>query len=354
MRRVDLQVKLLLDSGAFGAWKRGISIGINEYVSFIKRNKDLIHSYVNMDVIPGEKGKQTKSSEALEHSAQLSYNNLQRIKDKGLHPIPVFHQGESFKWLERLIDNREPYIGISPWHRITTYMFPWLDHCFELIAKYQDKKQPIKTHGFGVASPNLLLRYPWTTTDSTNWDLHGAYGHCYIPSLGGKEPDFTQPTSIHFSPRHAPSTPGIVYSTLEIDGTIRQVINKYIKDSLGFSIESTCNSYLIRKELSILYSQGLQKHIRKSRGTDQFDIIFATVVDQAKGSILTKHNANFRLLSYFNLRDTKQDRFEEYMSSGMLNGVARHNTARNWRSKVYTNRRTKYLIDHLEKNSCAE
>jgi hypothetical protein len=35
------------------------------------------------------------------------------MKDAGLKPLPVFHHGEHFSWLERMLADGESYIGIS-------------------------------------------------------------------------------------------------------------------------------------------------------------------------------------------------------------------------------------------------
>jgi hypothetical protein len=346
------KLKIMLDSGAFGAWKRDDPISVDEYVTFIKRNQELIHSYVNMDVIPGSKGRLIRTPESVEHSARKSYENLQRIKDKGLSPIPVFHQGERFEWLERLIDDHESYIGISPYLRSTPKEFHrWMDRCFGIIAKRQDKKQPIKTHGFGVTSVDALVRYPWTTADSVAWALKGGYGIILLPAFNGKDLDFFHTTTIHVSTRGSKKL--LSYGTLRMDGKVRERIDEYIHTTLGVASDNACNLYQVRYELNILYMQGLQTQIRKLRQTNKFDIIFATAVDIIRGTILTKHNANFRLLSYFNLRSKKkEDNFAEYVHLGVLNKPLKHKS--NWGNKGYLTRRTKYFLTHLEELSCSE
>jgi hypothetical protein len=347
-------ITLLLDSGAFSAWRRDISISIDEYVEFIKRNKELIFAYVNMDVIPGSKGKLIRTHESVERSARLSYENLQRIKDKGLNPIPVFHQGENFDWLERLIDDKESYIGISPYLRShPNELHRWLDRCFGILAKRQGKK-PIKTHGFGATGPNLLLRYPWTTVDSTSWALKGGFGQVYIPALGNKEPDFSRPTSVRFSPRITTAS-GISYGMLGLDAGLRHSLNKYVRDQLDLPIESVCNTPHTRQDLNIIYYQGLQKHVRETRKTDDFNVVFATMIKTNPQNIsLTRRGANFRLLSYFELRETKQERFEKYMTSGLVQCKMRRSVY-DWNNESYVIRRYHDFVEHMKEiELCAE
>jgi len=90
----------MLDSGAYSAWNRDETIDIDEYIAFIKKHRKLVDTYVNLDVIPGKYGR-PRTQQEVEASAKLSYENLQYMKSKGLSPIPVFHQGERFHWLER-------------------------------------------------------------------------------------------------------------------------------------------------------------------------------------------------------------------------------------------------------------
>src|SRR5690554_1780501 len=109
-----IRVKLMLDSGAFSAWKMNQPIDLRDYIDFLKQTDGLLESYVALDVIPGQGGRMVRTYEAVEASAKASYRNLEIMRDAGLRPIPVFHQGEDFKWLNRLVEDGEEYIGISP------------------------------------------------------------------------------------------------------------------------------------------------------------------------------------------------------------------------------------------------
>src|SRR5580692_1929900 len=87
------KISLMLDSGAFSAWKRGISINLAEYIAYIKKHEHLLASYVCLDQIPGKPGVKRTQAEVDDAAAQ-SYKNQQTMKKAGLTPIPVFHQGE--------------------------------------------------------------------------------------------------------------------------------------------------------------------------------------------------------------------------------------------------------------------
>lgn len=175
---------MLLDSGAFSAWNAGAQIDLDDYIRFIRENIDYVSAYVNLDVIPGEPGRIPTPTE-VEESAQQGWNNMLYMEGVGLSPVPVFHQGEQFKWLERMIEHGCEYIGISPANdRSTQQKQLWLDRVFNLVCD-DDGYARVKTHAFGVTSPHLISRYPWHTVDSTTWLAAGSrFGLVRTPSFG--------------------------------------------------------------------------------------------------------------------------------------------------------------------------
>ena len=105
-------IRLFLDSGAYTAWTKGQTIDVHEYIKFVHEVEPCIATYANVDVIPGGSDRVRTTADA-EASARRSYRNLQIMKDAGLKPLPVFHQGEHFRWLETMLVDGEDYIGVS-------------------------------------------------------------------------------------------------------------------------------------------------------------------------------------------------------------------------------------------------
>lgn len=177
-----MKTKVVLDSGAFSAWTRGVTVDIDAYAAFIKEHIEYVDHYVNLDVIPGEFGR-VPSPEEVEASASKSWDNLTFLEELSLRPMPVFHQGEQFKWLKRMIDHGCSYVGISPANdRTTDQKREWLDQVYDLICD-EEGWPVVKTHGFGVTSIPLLFRYPWFSADSTSWKMFGIYGHILVPQI---------------------------------------------------------------------------------------------------------------------------------------------------------------------------
>jgi hypothetical protein len=177
-----MRIDLLLDSGAFGAWRRGETIDPDKYIDYVKKNKQYIFAHVSLDTIPGGSG---KSQQALlkeyDNCARKSYENHLYLKKAGLEPIPIFHQGESFTWLERYLNDKEPYIGISPYLRSSkAAVRRWLEKCF-LYVTNKDGLPIVKTHGFGMTTAEFLFSFPWYSVDSTRWSLSSGYGLLPVP-----------------------------------------------------------------------------------------------------------------------------------------------------------------------------
>ncbi len=152
--------KIMLDSGAFTASTKGITIDIDTYVNFYKIHERSIITVVNLDVIP------TEFSEAeIELSAEKGWENFQYIKSKGVPVIHVFHQGENRKWLTKLMDNSE-YFGVSPNDKFSgKEKHKWLTEVFSYICDSSGIALR-KTHGFGVAGKSFL-NFPFYSVDSS-------------------------------------------------------------------------------------------------------------------------------------------------------------------------------------------
>jgi hypothetical protein len=176
------QFCFFLDSGAYSAWTRGAQIDIDEYIAFIRCNIEHIEVYASLDVIPGRPGR--ASTEAQRHQAaeQSWANYLYMVRD-GLDPIPVFHYGEDFKYLERMLAFGCTYIGIGGLVSVTgPNRMSWLDRVFARLTDAGGHPL-VRTHGFGMTSIPLIFRYPWFSVDSTTWIQVTANGAVYLPAM---------------------------------------------------------------------------------------------------------------------------------------------------------------------------
>lgn len=184
---------LIMDSGAFSAWNNGAVICLDDYIAYCRQYLSGIDYVVNLDVIPAKPGQKKISQKEIERSASAGWRNAQRMLRSGIPVeklIPVFHQNENFKWLERMV--REfPYIGLSPANdRTTAEKMVWLDQCMPFVTDSQGFPI-VKFHGFAVTSHALMLRYPWFSVDSASWCQQAGRGVVWVPKKAEGKYDYS-------------------------------------------------------------------------------------------------------------------------------------------------------------------
>jgi len=259
----------LLDSGAFSVWNKGGVIDIDKYIFFAhnaiseakKHNKKL--RIVNLDVIPGKVGqtntlnKKIASSETLKKnkaiinaSAKQGYLNCKIMKSNGITPIHVFHQGEDWKWLNRMLLITD-YIGISPANDMPSRIRNnWMISVFEYLYK---NGVDIKTHGFAVTSFKILRDLPWESCDAATWTIAAGNGIIFMPHKGYKKPDFSKnPYNYIVSEKQKKN--------------ISPAISKLLETS-GYSINEIQSDHNIRRILNVKYLKLLQEYLNEYKKT---------------------------------------------------------------------------------------
>lgn len=328
---MTLERGVLLDSGAFSSWKRGISLSVNDYIDFCKRHKHEVDSFVNLDCIPGKDGKMDHSQSSIEQSAAKSYETLQEMKAAGLSPIPVFHQGERFYWLDRMLEEGETYVGISPYMRAhQNEIVEWMDKCFTRITDGRGKPL-IKTHGFGVTSARLCVRYPWFSVDSTSWSVGGGYGTILVPKLDAGAPDYSRPPlNLRISARKQDQSGGFDGLSQAQQDAVRNYAAQ-----IGVSMSELRNTFYGRWKFNVRYHLGMAEtckgNLFKNRLRSMFDksftdregydpepmrMYFATVFSDEHCRFLNEQGIRNRLLSYAFLKDEPDEFLEYYLKTG--------------------------------------
>lgn len=152
-----VQRDCFLDSGAFTAFTKGVSINIDEYITFIKATKDNWNVYAVLDVIG---------------DWEATGKNQRYMESKGLQPLPTFHYGSPLEELKRMVEEYD-YIalgGLVPLSLQRKKMENWLDVCFSII------RTKSKVHGFGINSIWVWRRYPFYSVDATSWNQGMKFG----------------------------------------------------------------------------------------------------------------------------------------------------------------------------------
>ena len=182
---------LVSDSGAFSIHTGKANTTTDEYIEYVNPLDEHFSVIAQLDTIPGKFG-QPKTKEDYERSAELSWENYLYMRDRVKSPdklMPIFHFGESFDALTRMLDYRDPsgkplsYIGISPAndaHQEEKNIY--LRDVYEHISK--SSNPTVKTHLYGMTSLDALSKFPAYSADSISARLLPGYNKIYTPKWG--------------------------------------------------------------------------------------------------------------------------------------------------------------------------
>jgi hypothetical protein len=249
-------IDIFIDSGAFSAWTKGAEINIDEYIAFIKKYRNYISLYANLDVIG---------------DAEASLKNQEYMEAKGLKPIPCFHQGEDLKYLKHYLKKYD-YMALGGMvGSSTSKLVMWLDDIFQSHI-CNDKGLPkIKVHGFGITSLSLMLRYPWYSVDSTSWVMTGRFGGIFVPKkLNGKYNYGLNPYKVNISDKSGSIKEAgkhfNTYSKMEQEEILSYLKKKKYVLGVGEEgqpdyISGVSNDYKKRDEVNIHYFNDLQIYL---------------------------------------------------------------------------------------------
>ena len=161
IEKPDFCSKLFLDSGAFSAFRQGKPVDIDKYIEYVKKWDEEIEVYAGLDVIGDQ---------------EATWENVQYMVQAGLNPLPTFHYGEDFEYLEKYCQQFE-YIAIGGIVPIKSrdLLTTFLDKCFSRIPA------ETKVHGFGVGDENMMENYPWFSVDASSVHMLARFGGIYTP-----------------------------------------------------------------------------------------------------------------------------------------------------------------------------
>lgn len=232
--------RLVIDSGAYSMWSRGKEFNIDEYIDFLNSNDVLDQAFwaAEADVIPGKMGidpTEQERNEAPEKSWQNYLYMIERVKwPKKI--VPIFHQGEDFKHLKRMLEFRFsdgdhiPYIGISPRNDVhVNEKMKWYEVVWKIIR--ESSNPDVLTHNFGMTTISLMEQYPSMSSDSTSWVRSASFGNIMIVVNGKIK-------TIYVSNRNPDSPDHINNQPLAIKEAIE---NECKKIGHGFTLDALTN-----------------------------------------------------------------------------------------------------------------
>jgi hypothetical protein len=244
---MEKKISLFLDSGAFSAWSKGVTIDIDEYIAFIKQHKKYIDHYAVLDSIG---------------DPETTLQNQEYMESKGLSPIPCFHYGENIKYLKSYIKKYE-YIALGGMVPISTNdLFMWLDDLYTNYICDSSGMPKVKVHGFGLTSIPLLVRYPWYSVDSTSWVMTGRFGAVFVPKKKQGSYIYTEiPWKVNVSDKSSKKDQeGQHFNTFS--KMEQKIISDYFSEK-GYTIQQLSSEYKKRDEINIHYFIDLEKNLPK-------------------------------------------------------------------------------------------
>lgn len=166
-------IQLFMDSGAFSAYTKNEEVNLEDYITFIKKYRQYIDVYANLDVIA--------EGDDYKKAAEQTLKNQRQMEEAGLDPLPVFHYGEPYSYLDYYIQKYN-YIALGGLVGSSNdKLIHWLNECFSKHICGPDGLPKVKVHAFGVTSLKIMLRYPWYSVDSTSWVVMGRNGKIMVP-----------------------------------------------------------------------------------------------------------------------------------------------------------------------------
>lgn len=226
---------IFIDSGAYSAYTKGATINVDAYIDWINTYGDAFTVVAQVDFIPGKSNLETDADIYLK-APGLSWENYLYMHER-LRPelrdklIPVYHQGEDFKWLKNMLEWKDPetgrhmpYIGISPHTEVTSAnRLAFCKQVFRIIK--QSSNPTVKTHGFGMTALQLLRNIPFTSVDSTTWLQSAIHGQILVHRGGKLSPVVVSERTVHLD-NH------FIYQAPEIQKEIIRQI-----EDLGYSAD---------------------------------------------------------------------------------------------------------------------
>lgn len=171
--------RIMVDSGSFTAYTKGVHIDVDDYLKFIDKIGDYVTVFVAVDDVPDPMNMDyTKAETTWNNYLYMAERVRPELRDK---LIPVFHYGEDFKWLRNMLEYKHPdgshikYIGLAISLEGTKKVrINWGRECMRVISESSNPN--VMTHAFGVGVKSVLDNITVTSTDATSWVKRAAYG----------------------------------------------------------------------------------------------------------------------------------------------------------------------------------
>jgi hypothetical protein len=234
--------ELMLDSGAYTAWKQGKEVKLHHLMQVYGKMYEKYGSayrkiwFINLDKIPASPGRNPVQEE-LDEAIAISDENFAILqKEFGDRILPVYHQGESHDRL-LAVSKMAHYICLSPRNDLAEKArVEWSKEAHHVIPHNF-------THGLAATGNRMMNEVPWGSVDSAYWTYTAAMGSIFV-YLDGKF------RVVRISDQH-PERKNMGQHFDTLPAVVKEAVAQRILN-YGFTIEQTQTNFVYRKAVSIL------------------------------------------------------------------------------------------------------
>lgn len=155
-------IRFLLDSGAFTAWKSGKEINVDDYCKFIESLPFKPWRYFTLDVIG---------------NPEASLKNYEIMLSRGFKPVPIFTRGEDISMIDKYYETSD-VVGIGGLVRTKGNK--------GFVKGIMNKVGARKVHWLGFTSSDFVNYYKPYMCDCSSWSYSTRFGDMQLYMGQGK------------------------------------------------------------------------------------------------------------------------------------------------------------------------
>lgn len=150
------ELRILIDSGAFTAWKAGTTISVDDYCKFIEALPVKPWRYFTLDVVGDPKG---------------TVQNYEIMLKRGFKPVPIFTRGEDPSHLDEYYKTSD-VVGIGG--------LVGTDKNKGFVKGIMKKVNGRKVHWLGFTNLAFLKVFKPYMADSSTWEMGARFASCSL------------------------------------------------------------------------------------------------------------------------------------------------------------------------------
>jgi hypothetical protein len=162
LRDVGPDLRLVVDSGAFTAWKAGKPINLDDYCRFLDGLQIKPWRYFTLDVVGDP------------HASMVNYETMLR---RGYTPVPIFTRGEDPSVLDDYYKTSD-VVGIGG--------LVQTEGNKGFVKGIMQKVAGRRVHWLGFTNPEFIKAFRPYMVDSSSWESGALYGNVRIYLGGGR------------------------------------------------------------------------------------------------------------------------------------------------------------------------